>query len=93
MLQKEMPDVLSVEINIPQDSPCEVMGCQIPLAKHFNLCFVYKSEATWSSFLIYQLVFHLSPLCRFMPVAHSQVSLFKQGITGPLQKEGMAPEK
>lgn len=27
-----MPSVLSIEIVIPKDSPCEVMGCQVPLA-------------------------------------------------------------
>lgn len=65
-----MPGVLSIEINIPQDSPCEVMGCQV-LAEHFNLGFVSKSEATWSRFLIYHLVFRLAPPCRSVPAAHS----------------------
>ena len=75
-----MPGILSIEVYIPKDSPSEVMGCQVQLANHVSLGFLYKPEAAWSRFVIYPLVFQWAPLGRSMPVSRHcfGASLLKQ---------------
>lgn len=64
-----MPGVLSIETDIPKDSPCEVMGCQVHLA---NILFC-------ASFISLKQMVEVSDLLSRVPVGFS----VQEGVSFP----------
>jgi hypothetical protein len=92
-----MPGVLSIEINIPKDSPCEVMRCQVYLA-NILICISFLSlrQQDGDCWLI---ICHSNwLLCA--GVCHSPILITSTGlcytnsedVTAAFQKKEMAPE-